>query len=68
MAIPTEDELLAYARECIRGEKPLFELAHMIGAFRQTTFTEIMFGKLRNEMGARLALKKAEYEALKGRD
>jgi hypothetical protein len=60
----TEQEMLDFALMCIRGEKPLYELGHMIRDARNVRMEEVMFGKnLKHGFEVKLLLKQAEHAA-----
>jgi hypothetical protein len=61
----TEQDLVDYALKCIRGEEPVYELAHKIAAARGVSLVKAMFGDKAKE-AARIHLKQAEYAASGG--
>ena len=64
----SDDELLDYARQCIDGTAPLYELAHKIADARPgRSFTQVMFGACEDESEARVLLKEAETAAWRQR-
>ena len=61
----TEQELIDYALKCIRGEEPVFELAHKIAQAREVRMEEVMFRQGMTRGGeVRRLLKEAETQAL----
>lgn len=64
----SDEELLDFARQCIKGEMPRYDLAKMIDAANPAlSFTRVMFGESRDESEARVLLKEAERAAWRNR-
>lgn len=56
------------ARQCIKGERPLYDLAKMIEAAKPAlSLTRVMFGESNHESEARVLLKEAERAAWRNR-
>jgi len=64
----SDEKLLDFARQCIKGEAPFYNLAKMIEAANPAlSFTRIMFGESNAESEARVLLREAEREASRNR-